>query len=116
MEKSDIFIIGGTFMYIMVEFVDCENVNGETREAFEAFFNTIEGYFGDWRDESTELELSRTRFESNYKNHDNYDVALFFKATNGTRLEDDVFEYYSKILGCKNGFYIEIRETPFDES
>lgn len=103
-------------MYIMVEFIDCENVNGETREAFEAFFNTIEGYFGDWRDESTELELSRTRFESSYPNHDNYDVALFFKATNGTRLENDTFEYYSKILGCKNGWIIKIKEKPFDES
>ena len=103
-------------MYIMVEFIDCENVDHETRGAFEAFFKTIEGYFGDWRDESTELKLSRARFESSYENHDNYDVALFFEATNGTLLENDVFEYYSKILGCKNGWTIEIRENPLDES
>lgn len=103
-------------MYIMVEFIDCENVDHETRGAFEAFFNTIEGYFGDWRDASTELELSRIRLESNYKNPDNYNVALFFKATNGTLLENDVFEYYSKILGCKNGWIIKIKEKPIDES
>lgn len=103
-------------MYIMVEFIDCENVTYETIGAFEAFFKTIEGYFGDWRDESTELKLSRTCFESNYKDPDNYDVALFFEAITGTRLENDVFEYYSKILGCKDGWYIKIRENPFDES
>lgn len=103
-------------MYIMVEFIDCENVNYETIGAFEAFFKTIEGYFGTWRDESTELKLSKARFESNYPNHDNYDVALFFEATTGTMFENDDFEYYSKILGCKDGWTMEIRENPLDES
>lgn len=102
-------------MYIKVEFIDCENVHYETREAFEAFFKNIEGYFGTWRDESTELKLSRTRFESNYLDPDNYDVALFFKS-NVVIMANDAFEYYSKILGCKDGWTIEIRETPFNES
>lgn len=103
-------------MYIMVEFIDCENVNHETANALKEHLNTIEGYFGDWRDASTELELSRIRFESSNNNPDNYDVALFFKATNGTLLLNDVFEYYSKILVCKNGWIIEIQEKPFEES
>lgn len=103
-------------MYIKVEFIDCENVNCETVGAFEAFFKTIEGYFGTWRDVSTELKLSRIRFESNYSNPHNYDVELLFEVTNGTVFVNDDFEYYSKILGCKDGWDIEIRETPLDES
>lgn len=102
-------------MYIKVGFYNCKNVNWDTKDAFKAFFKTIEYHFGTFYDESSSLELSNMRIESKDVYPRRYNTALFFKATKPI-LTSDIFEYYSKILGCNDGWYIEISETPFEES
>lgn len=100
-------------MYITVKFYNCENVNYDTKEAFEAFFKTIEDYFGNIYSSDKPLRLNRIHFE--LRNGDIFNTMLIFELTE-TVLVDDDLQYYSKILGCKEGWTIKITKTPLDES
>lgn len=102
-------------MYITVKFYNCEHVNYDTEEAFEAFFKTIEDYFGNIYSSDKPLRLNRIQFELRNGTIDIFNTMLIFELTE-TVLVDDDLQYYSKILGCKEGWTIKISETPLDES